>query len=174
MPKKYYKITNAKEKHHGYQYKEGLNILDCKFDNDKTNECSDGGLYFSDAKNILNFLDFGVNLREIYLPTSDKKLKYLKSDNDKWRANRIILGKKYSLSKTKTIKMLIKNGAKLQDFSHDLMDWAIENGCKKIIKFLVKKNLKSTDGLRFDWDVRKLIKKHSNNLGKLTDKILKL
>ena len=42
----YYKITNAKENHHGFQYRTGLNILQEKF-NDSPEKCGAGGLYFS-------------------------------------------------------------------------------------------------------------------------------
>ncbi len=44
MPK-FYKVTNSKEKHNGYQYQYGLNILDKEFE--MTGSCVPGGLYFN-------------------------------------------------------------------------------------------------------------------------------
>ena len=93
----YFKITNEKENHNGYQYKDGLNILDKPFE--KTGSCVRGGLYFTDAQNIHKFYHYGTNLRIIKLPIDDPEFKMVKDPaNDKWRANKIILCEKYSLN----------------------------------------------------------------------------
>ena len=46
----YYKITNETENHYGYQYKDGLNVLEEPF-NEKP-VCRKGGLYFTEYDKI--------------------------------------------------------------------------------------------------------------------------
>ena len=55
----YFKITNAEENHHGFQYADGLNILIEKFNDDPNQSCCAGGFYFTDAANIFKFLSYG-------------------------------------------------------------------------------------------------------------------
>lgn len=96
MATKYYKITNEYEKHYNFQCVDGLNILNKPFEENGT--CVPGGLYFTDIMNIPEFYRFGVNLREVTLPFDDIDFKMVKDPGGKkWRANKIILGKKYSL-----------------------------------------------------------------------------
>src|SRR5271170_7606741 len=66
---RFYKITNAKEIHRGFAYKDGLNILDKKFNGHGS--CVAGGLYFTNLYNLHNFYAFGIHLREIFLPLDD-------------------------------------------------------------------------------------------------------
>lgn len=94
---KYYKITNDQECHHGFQYKDGLNIDMLPFSHEGS--CVAGGLYFTTAEYIINFFDYGSNVREIFLPTENPSFRMVMDpQGDKWRANMIILGKKYPLS----------------------------------------------------------------------------
>ncbi len=58
----YYKITNENENHNGYQYIDGLNILNEQFNDDMNDSCGKGGLYFTNDENIIDFLSYGVNL----------------------------------------------------------------------------------------------------------------
>jgi hypothetical protein len=110
LPEIYYKITNEKENHHGFQYKDRLNFLDKEFDEDGTAESSEGGLYFTDKENIHNFLDFGVFIREIRLHTSAKFIK-LKDDSasTKYRSNMLYLGKKYNMYSKKSLDVMINH-----------------------------------------------------------------
>lgn len=99
---KYYKITNQLENHNNFQYQNGLNIILDEFDNDP--ESMGNGFYFTTIKYLPKYYYMGINIREIFLP-KNPELKIVKlldefSDdevNDKYRANMIILGKKYSL-----------------------------------------------------------------------------
>ena len=93
--KTYYKVTNENEIHHGYQYKDGLNILIGKFNNNPNKSCVTGGFYFTDYKNLINFLDYGVWIREVTIPTDAKVVK--DPDGNKWRADKIIFGNKYHI-----------------------------------------------------------------------------
>lgn len=102
---KFFKITNTKENHNGFQYKDGLNILDKKFDSNEKSSCSPGGLYFTTKEYISNFYNYGCNLRRIELPFNDPDFKMVKDPcGDKWRANKIILKEKYSLDDPNTYK----------------------------------------------------------------------
>lgn len=131
--KKFFKITNEQENHYGFQYKDGLNILDKPFE--KIGSCVPGGLYFTDAKHIFDFLEYGVYLREVFLPFEDDDFEYVK-DGDKWRANKIILGKKYELCKVETFEYLVELGACL--YKGRSIIWAIEKGYLEVIKYLVE------------------------------------
>ena len=106
--KKFFKITNWEENHHDFQYTDGLNILKEPFA--ETGSCVPGGLYFTDIDNIFGFLDYGIHLREIILPLNDPDFKIVK-DGNKWRANKIIFGKRYNLWEKETFEYLVSIGA---------------------------------------------------------------
>ena len=107
----YYKITNEKENHHGFQYVNGLNILKDEFNDDPNQSCCKGGFYFTDIANIFKFISYGIYVREVILPISNTNFKIIK-DDDKWRANMIILGKRYDLYSVETFKYLKKKRSK--------------------------------------------------------------
>ena len=133
MNKTYYKITNAEENHHGFQYKDGLNILIEKFNDNPEEHCCAGGLYFTNAKNIFKFLDYGIYLREITLPVDNLDFKMV-IDENKYRANMIILGKRYELANVETIKMLIEAGAN----TDCVLKWSAKNGYLEVVKYLIE------------------------------------
>jgi hypothetical protein len=137
--KLFFKITNADENHNGFQYVDGLNILDKEFEEEGS--CVAGGLYFTDSDNILDFLDYGINLREIILPLNDPNFKCVKDQSfssNKWRANMIILGKKYDLTNIDTFKYLISLGINLRTNDDYAIKWASTNGHLEIVKYLVE------------------------------------
>ena len=91
---KYYKILNERENHNGFQYRDGLNELaqggaNCEFDEDPGHSCAPGGLYFTDAGHVLDFLTMGDHVREVLLPGGAK---LVKDGDNKYRADKIILG----------------------------------------------------------------------------------
>lgn len=103
---KYYKITNKEETHYGFIYKEGLNVLVEPFNDNPKVTCGKGGLYFTTIDNIHKFYPYGIYLREVFLPTDDPEFRMVKDpDGTKSRANKIILGKRYSLYDPKTYDM---------------------------------------------------------------------
>ena len=71
---KFYKITNAAEKHNGFQYRDGLNVLKQKFSDDPNELCGPGGLYFTNVKNIIEYMCYGIYLRSVKLPWKKSKL----------------------------------------------------------------------------------------------------
>ena len=115
----YFKITNAAENHNGFQYSDGLNVLKEKFNDNPDDSCCKGGFYFTNAENIFKFLNYGIYLREVTLPTDNPDFRMIKDkEDDKWRANMIILGKRYDLSSVDTFKYLIGCGADIHYADH--------------------------------------------------------
>nr|AEX62281.1 putative ankyrin repeat protein [Moumouvirus Monve] len=136
--KLYFKITNEEECHHGFQYVDGLNILKEEFNNDPEASCVSGRLYFTEPKNIYKFLDYGVYLREIYLPTDNPEFKMIKDpEGDKYGANMIILGKRRDLRDPETWKCMISMGVDIYAKKY-ILKWACENEYSEIIKYLVE------------------------------------
>lgn len=107
----YYKITNKDEKHNGFQYQDGLNVLDGEFAEEGL--CVKGGLYFTNLEGISCFYNYGVWIREIRLPVGKKGFKMVKNPSDpaydelvgeQWRANMVELGAKYPLYAVETFE----------------------------------------------------------------------
>lgn len=97
----YLKVTNKKELHYDHQYQPGLNILQGKFNDDPNDLCGPGGFYFTLPDNINNYYDYGINIREIFLPMDNPNFKMINLGH-KFRSNMVILGNKYSLLDIKT------------------------------------------------------------------------
>jgi len=157
----YFKITNETENHYGFQYKDGLNILDKEFDANPDNHCSIGGLYFATLDHIHEFFNYGIHLRVIELPVEDREFKMVK-DEIKFRANKIILKDKYLLSDIETqkkfnlnvngtfqwasenghlevVKLLVEKGADIHADNDNALRWASKNGHLEVVEFLVEK-----------------------------------
>ena len=133
-PSSYFKITNEDESHRGYQYKDGLNILDKSFE--REGSCVPGGLYFTTAKHIAKFLHYGCYLREITLPSDCVWVK--DPEEDKYRANKIILGQKYDLADPQTFQLLFEKGC---DITYPrtmqyILVWACKNKHLPVVKYL--------------------------------------
>lgn len=109
---KYYKVLNIDECHHGFQYKEGLNVDTLPFY--PKGRCEAGGLYFA-SEDILYFLDYGPIIREVTLPEGEEVYK----DNEgvvcyehpiKYKAHRIILGPRQNTNDMKFWEGLLADG----------------------------------------------------------------
>ena len=136
---KYYKVTNKHENHHGFQYIDGLNILKGKFENDPDNSCGSGGFYFTTLEYIPKFYSYGTNIRQISLPESDPDFLMVKDPSgSKWRANKIILGEKYSLLDPSTYKKL---NLDITEYKY-LIDYASENGRLDTLEWWKKSDIK--------------------------------
>ena len=135
----YVKITNSQENHNGFQYVDGLNILTEKFNDDANDSCCAGGFYFTNVRNIFKFIEYGVYLREITLPTEDPEFKMIKDKTgDKWRSNMIILGNRYNLFTVNTVEYLIKKGANIHVNDGYALKYSAEHGHLDIVKCLIK------------------------------------
>lgn len=130
----YYKVTNKYENHHGFQYQDGLNTLKQEFNNDPNASCVPGGLYFTTAEFLPKFYAFGVYLRTIHLPRQDPLFKMVADpDGDKWRVNRIILGRKYDLGDINTYLDL--------NLPLPSISFAVKNGFYELFKYLVERDV---------------------------------
>ena len=143
----YYKITNAEEKHYDFQYRDGLNILKEEFNDNPYYHCCKGGLYFTDIDHIADFLEYGIYLREITLPINEQNFKMIK-DNNKYRANMIILGKRYELKDVSTIKMLMERSP-YTTTRDSLVWWNISNGCVDGLEYMINNGAKINGDLKF-------------------------
>ena len=93
---KYYKITNESENHGGMQYQTGLNEDILPFN--PSGDCESGGIYFTDADNILSFGMRGKWIREVTIPEGEPVYKNLGKPL-KWKAYRVILGERRDFQK---------------------------------------------------------------------------
>jgi len=138
MNNKFFKITNRYEIHNGYAYHDGLNILQQRFNDDPNDSCCEGGFYFTTLEYIDKFYGFGVNLREVTLPIDHSDFEMIQDPSgDKWRANKIILGKKYSLYNPKTYKYF---GLDISDNMY-IIDFACAEGNIKFLQEFLDTNI---------------------------------
>jgi hypothetical protein len=83
--KSFYKFINYEKTHYDYEYKQGLNIDTHNFN--PTNNCSEGGLYFTTIDYIFKFMHYGNYFSEIMIP--DDARCYI--ENNKIKADKIIV-----------------------------------------------------------------------------------
>lgn len=133
----YYKVINHTKIHYDFVYKDGLNVLDRPFEDHGS--CVPGGLYFTTINNITEFYGYGIYLYEVFLPTSDPDFKMVVDPaGNKYRANKIILGKKYSLFDVETYKKFNLN---IMD-NLELINFASANGLVYILEWWKASGLK--------------------------------
>ena len=130
----YYKIFNEKENHNGFQYKEGLNILEEEWN--PSGSCTSGGFYIA-KEDIFAFLDYGPWIRKITLPKDARVYKNPGSPK-KYKADKIILGRKFKIT-LNIIKKLISKGVNIHAGSSYALHWASKNGHLEIVKLLLSK-----------------------------------
>lgn len=135
--KLYFKITNETECHYDYQYGDGLNILKGEF-NDNDDSCVPGRLYFSDKNHIMEYLNFGVYLREIILPVDNPDFKMIKEHpyGDKYGANMIILGEKHDLRNSETWEYMQSIGIEFKKYSDKIMAFIYKWKPKSVMNYL--------------------------------------
>lgn len=128
----YFKIINKYEKHNGFRYRDGLNVLVEKFNSNPAASCCPGGFYFTTKEHIHHFYDYGCYLRRIELPVNDPEFKMLIDPHgNKWRANKIILKEKYHLDDPSVYAKF--------DLKYPSLDYCIENKFINMVRFLVTK-----------------------------------
>lgn len=91
--KMYYKIVNSSMKHYKHQYRLGLNVDEEPFL--PQGYCLGGGLYFTTAEHLYNFVSFGNRVAEITIP--DDAQVYRESDGMKFKADKIYIHRFVSL-----------------------------------------------------------------------------
>jgi hypothetical protein len=129
----YYKITNEDEIHNGMKYKTGLNIDTQPFN--PSGRCEPGGIYFS-REDIFAFLSYDSYwIRKVTLP-KDAQVYEDPEQPKKWKANKVILGRKYRIT-AKKIRQLIDEGADPKVSDSYPLRWAAEIGYTEIAKLLI-------------------------------------
>lgn len=85
IPSMYFKILHSSLNHHGFQYKEGLNVDTVPFNPNGRGQ--PGGLYFATEENILDFDRFGTLIADVEIPKSAK----VHHEGNCAKANKIII-----------------------------------------------------------------------------------
>ena len=129
---KYYKILRSDMTHHGFVYTEGLNIDTEPFD--EIPACG-GGLFFSNAENILAFCNYGDLIAEVEIPIDEKVVKV----ENKYKSHSIVLKNIKSIWTVDTFKYFIEEGIDI----HADDDWALRyaafNGHLEVVQYLIDK-----------------------------------
>lgn len=129
------KFTNKDELHHGIQYKTGLNEDILPFESNPIIS-GRGGMYFTDIYNIMNYIDYGIYIRDVYLQedslvVEEKNMLLGRS----WRTNKFILGER------KLIKDYIISNAVCGHF----LDYSIINGISDLFYYSISINNEITN-----------------------------
>ena len=132
---KFWKLLNEAENHHNLQFCTGR--VDDPLPWNPHGDCEPGGIYFTDAENIFNFLDFGPWIRIVEVP-EDAEIYENPGIPKKWKASAVILGERRNIWDVEVIKELIEAGADV----HAREDWALRmaahNGHLQIVEELLK------------------------------------
>ena len=112
-------------------YKDGLNVLDNLDDcGDLDDEFCPNGLYFFDINQIQKHYGYGTNLHIVEIPC-DPDFRMVKHAS-RYRSNKIILGKKYSLLNLETYK---KFGLDVKNNHHFIIDASYHGKFDLVIKY---------------------------------------
>ena len=121
----FYKILRSDLVHHGFKYQLGLNIDTQLFN--PSGSCKSGGLYFTDIKNILDFLDYGEQIALIEVPDDSQ----IYTENDKFKADKFII-KNIIDDEREILKLFKINPLKPQS---DICLFAAKNGYLETLKW---------------------------------------
>ena len=93
---KFYKVLNCNLKHHNFQYKLGLNILEDEFN--ELPICDKGGFYFCDYEHVVHWFELTLRTKwicEVELCFDSKVITV--EDGFKYKTNKFILKNKISI-----------------------------------------------------------------------------
>ena len=127
---KYYKILRSDMTHHGFVYKEGLNVDINPFDE---TPCCGGGLFFSDAENILSFVGYGDLIAEVKIPNGEQIVQV----RSKYKSHTIVLKNIKPLWNIDTLEYLIQAGIDIHVNNDYVFGCAAESGYLDIVKYLI-------------------------------------
>mgnify|MGYP001250049041 CR=1 FL=1 len=134
MPK-YFKFLGKNKTNRDFQYKLGLNVDTISFNDDEDEVCVKGGLYFSEAKDIIKHNNsFHEWLAEVELPDDEPLITF----KDKSRAHQLIVKKFYKLDKVKTWKYLAEQGVDIHAEDEYALLNSAEKGHFEVVKYLVE------------------------------------
>jgi len=129
----YLKITNLEENHNELQYHDGLVEDIVPFSEEGS--CCPGGIYFTTPEFILEYLNYGVSVREVTIPEDAQMVK--DPQGDKWRASAVVFGPKKNLSEVATWEWLVSLGVDIHAENNRAVRWASEYGHLEVVKYLV-------------------------------------
>ncbi len=135
----YFKIFNEDDNHNRFQYKDGLNTDINEFKS--KGSCIAGGLYFTDADNICEFLHYGDFIRVVEVSKNEAQVV---QDGNKWRAKSLFLHPRKDLREVDTWKWMIKNNVDITVKNNYAVRWASRNGYLDIVKLLLKHGVDCT------------------------------
>lgn len=130
----YLKILKEDLRHHGFQYKEGLNVDTKKFD---PSQKYGGGLFFTDGKSIFSFLDRGTKIADVTIPDGEPVVSVDSFGTKKYKAHRIELSNIRDLYTVETFKQLIAAGADIHVCEDYALRCAAYNGHIEVVKYLI-------------------------------------
>jgi hypothetical protein len=135
--RKCFKVLNEKECHNGFQYKTGLNVDTKPFNDNPDKSCCEGGLYFAPVESIFAFLEYGPWVREVIIPEDANVVKDPYGP-EKYRADKLILGKRFKWGTKTGIKKLVKAGADIHAENDEALRYASLNGHVEVVKLLLE------------------------------------
>jgi hypothetical protein len=133
---KYWKILNESECHNGLKYKTGLNTLLPHEQWNPSGDCEPGGIYYAGA-DILAFVSYGPWVREVTIPDDARTYKNPDSP-EKWKADKVILGRRRKWTNPTVLEGLIADGAYVHACGDYALRWASRNGHLAVVKLLLK------------------------------------
>lgn len=154
----YYRIVNADKKDkNDVQYLDGVNVWKGGYTQKSYwSEESMNGFIFHETKDILQYVNTGSHVLEIFLPVTDPDFKLIKNETtNNFQATKIIVGKSYDLSNIDTFKMLVTQGASIHACNNLPLEWACSNEYLDIAAFIIEQ----TDDTQIDYE--KLLKSAS-------------
>ena len=137
--KTYYKITNSKENHYGLQYHDGLVEDINKFREDILYH---NGIYFNTIENILlhTTIKDSRYIREVTIPEDALVCKELNLFDLEfmYKANKVILGKRYDIFNKEDMEYLVSIGMNIHVNNNTPLNFACYSGRLDIVKSLVE------------------------------------
>jgi ankyrin repeat protein len=137
MEEEYFKIFKESDKHHGFQYHDGVNVDD-KF-NEKP-ECGNG-MFFTAEENIHIFYDYGALKYSKYSMDYASEnghidtLKWWKENVNELKYSNFFMDYASENGHIDTLKWWLKEGGLELKYTVNAMDWASENNHVDVVKW---------------------------------------
>jgi hypothetical protein len=119
-----------------FPYHYGLNTLAETGETfDRAPVCGPGGLFYTEAKHILDFWRYGPTLCRISVPVDAQMVRV---GGQKWKSDQIVIEEKMSIEDVETWRLLEKEGAPVG--RHDILLWQVWQGNLDVVKFLLPRS----------------------------------
>ena len=143
-------------------------------------DCAPGGIYYAGA-DILAFLSYGPWVREVTIPDDARTYKNPGSP-EKWKADKVILGRRRKWANPTVLEGLIADGANVHADGEYVLRWASGKGHLEVVKLLLKHgaDVHTYDDYALRWasenghlEVVKLLLKHGADVHAVCDYALR-